>query len=177
MEKVAPSLLRRRGGVRWVGLAIFFLALGLGEVCTGDAWNLPAGPAGGTGALAPVRFNKMHCACAWTDIPMLHIVRHHNDHNHHNHLLRLTLLTWEWEFSSSFSGTLSRALYRKLPCSAADFVGGAARRTASTPAPSTVTSRWRSSWSWQQPSTTLSGWRGRERERSTRSTTAFGQKK
>ena len=31
------------GGVRWACLAIFFLALGLGEVCTGDAWNLPFG--------------------------------------------------------------------------------------------------------------------------------------
>ena len=26
--------------VRWACLAIFFLALGLGEVCAGDAWNL-----------------------------------------------------------------------------------------------------------------------------------------
>ena len=29
-------------GVRWACLAIFFLDLGLGEVCTGDAWNLPS---------------------------------------------------------------------------------------------------------------------------------------
>ena len=29
-------------GVRWACLAIFFLALGLGEICTGDAWNLPS---------------------------------------------------------------------------------------------------------------------------------------
>ena len=28
--------------VRWASLAIFFLALGLGEVCTGYAWNLPS---------------------------------------------------------------------------------------------------------------------------------------
>ena len=34
-------------GVRWADLAIFFLALGLGDVCTGDAWNLPSK---GTGA-------------------------------------------------------------------------------------------------------------------------------
>ena len=26
--------------MRWASLAIFFLALGFGEVCTGDAWNL-----------------------------------------------------------------------------------------------------------------------------------------
>ena len=32
-------------------------------------------PAEGTGALAPVRFNKLHCAPAWTDIRALHIVR------------------------------------------------------------------------------------------------------
>ena len=29
-------------GVRWECLAIFFLDLGLGEVCAGDAWNLPS---------------------------------------------------------------------------------------------------------------------------------------
>ena len=45
-----------------------FPRLGLGEVCTGDAWNLPSegtgvvgfrlvSPAEGTGALAPVRFD------------------------------------------------------------------------------------------------------------------------
>ena len=28
--------------VWWASLAIFFLALGLGEICTGDAWNLPS---------------------------------------------------------------------------------------------------------------------------------------
>ena len=28
--------------MRWACLAIFFLALGLGGVCTGDAWNLPS---------------------------------------------------------------------------------------------------------------------------------------
>ena len=55
-------------GVRWASLTTFFLALGLGEVCTGDACNLPFwgtgvgvlrldSPAEGTGALAPVRFN------------------------------------------------------------------------------------------------------------------------
>ena len=29
-------------GVRWADLAIFFLTLGLGEVCTGNAWDLPS---------------------------------------------------------------------------------------------------------------------------------------
>ena len=54
-------------GVRWACLAIFFLALGLGEV-SGDAWNLPSegtgvvgfrlvSPAEGTSALALVHFN------------------------------------------------------------------------------------------------------------------------
>ena len=53
--------------VRWACLAIFFLALGLGEDCTGDAWNLPSegtgvggfrlvSPAEGAGALTPARF-------------------------------------------------------------------------------------------------------------------------
>ena len=36
------SLPPKEWGVRWASLAIFFLALGLGEVCTGDAWNLPS---------------------------------------------------------------------------------------------------------------------------------------
>ena len=55
-------------GVRWASLAIFFLDLGLGEVCSGDAWNLLSkatgigcfrlvSPAEGTSALALVRFN------------------------------------------------------------------------------------------------------------------------
>ena len=54
--------------MRWASLAIFFLALELGEVCIGDAWNLPSegtgvvgyrlvSPAEGTSALVPVRFN------------------------------------------------------------------------------------------------------------------------
>ena len=54
--------------MRWACLAIFFLDLGLGEVCTGDAWNLPrdgtgvggfrlVSPAEGAGALAPAQFN------------------------------------------------------------------------------------------------------------------------
>ena len=53
--------------VRWACLAIFFLALGLCEFCTGDAWNLPSegtgvggfrlvSPAEGTSALALVHF-------------------------------------------------------------------------------------------------------------------------
>ena len=67
MEKIAP-LPPKEWGVRWASLAIFFLALGLGEVCTGDAWNLPSegtgvvgfrlvSPAEGAGALALARFN------------------------------------------------------------------------------------------------------------------------
>ena len=40
MEKIAPPFLRRRGGERWACLAIFFLALGLGDFALGDAWNL-----------------------------------------------------------------------------------------------------------------------------------------
>ena len=46
MEKIAPPPLPlpflRRRGVSWACLAIFFLALGLGEVCSGDAWNQPS---------------------------------------------------------------------------------------------------------------------------------------
>ena len=67
-KRLRPPLPPKEWGVRWASLAIFFLALGLGEVCTGDAWNLPTegtdvvgvrlvSPAEGTGALAPVRFN------------------------------------------------------------------------------------------------------------------------
>ena len=40
-KRLRPPFLRWSGrGVRWACLGIFFLALGLGEVCTGDAWNL-----------------------------------------------------------------------------------------------------------------------------------------
>ena len=56
--------------MRWADLAIFFVDSGLGEFCTGDAWNLPSegtgvevyrlvSPAEGTGALAPVCFNSL----------------------------------------------------------------------------------------------------------------------
>ena len=86
--------------MRWASLAIFFLALGLGEVCTGYAWNLPSegtgvvgfwlvSPAEGTGALALVRF-KLVCMRArdWTDTRVQHTGPHHHllHHNHnHNH--------------------------------------------------------------------------------------------
>ena len=36
------SLPPKEWEVRWTSLAILFLDLGLGEVCTGDAWNLPS---------------------------------------------------------------------------------------------------------------------------------------
>ena len=66
--KDCAPLLPKERRVRWACLAIFFLALGLGEVCTGDAWNLPSegtgvvgfrlvSPAEGTSALALVHFN------------------------------------------------------------------------------------------------------------------------
>ena len=66
MEKVAHPFLRRRGRERWACLAIFFLALGLGDFALGDAWNLHSeatgvvgyrldSPAEGTGAMATVR--------------------------------------------------------------------------------------------------------------------------
>ena len=60
---------------------------GLGEVCTGDAWNLPSEATGvgsfrllssaeGTGALALTHFNQLHdCWRAWTDTHAIHIVR------------------------------------------------------------------------------------------------------
>ena len=35
-----PPFLQKEREVRWAGLATFFLAVGLGEVCTGDAWDL-----------------------------------------------------------------------------------------------------------------------------------------
>ena len=66
--KDCSSLPPKEWGVRWASLAIFFLALGLGDFCTRYAWNLPSegtgvvgfrlvSPAEGTGALALVRFN------------------------------------------------------------------------------------------------------------------------
>ena len=79
-------------GVRWACLAIFFLALGLGEVCTGDAWNLLSegtgvvffwlvSPAEGTSALALVHFKSLHAACAYGR----HVfVFAHSPHHHHH---------------------------------------------------------------------------------------------
>ena len=68
MEKIAFPFLRKSGEARWACLALFFLALGLGDFLHWDAWNLHweatgvvgyrlDSPAEGTGALAPVRFN------------------------------------------------------------------------------------------------------------------------
>ena len=42
MEKIAPPLPPKERGVRWACLAIFFLALGLGDFAPGDAWNVPS---------------------------------------------------------------------------------------------------------------------------------------
>ena len=81
-----PSKERR---VRWACLAIFFLALGLGEVCAGDAWNLSSegtgaevfrlvSPAEGAGALALALFEKKKVARGlrvWTDTRVMHTVR------------------------------------------------------------------------------------------------------
>ena len=41
-EKDCASLPPLGKGERWAYLAIFFLASGLGEVCTGEAWNMPS---------------------------------------------------------------------------------------------------------------------------------------
>ena len=51
-------------GVRWACFAIFFLALGLGEVCTGDAWNLLS-EATGVGLL-PARQSSRRDQCTGT---------------------------------------------------------------------------------------------------------------
>ena len=61
--------------MRWASLAIFFLALGLGDFCTRDAWNLPSegtgegvfqpvSPAEGVSALTLAHFNQFHAARA-----------------------------------------------------------------------------------------------------------------
>ena len=82
----APLPLKERG-VRWACLAIFFLALGLGDLLhwgrlePAFGGNRRSGcrldsPAEGTGALAPVRFNSLHdCWRAWTDTHVIHSVR------------------------------------------------------------------------------------------------------
>ena len=77
-------------------LAIFFIALRLGEVCTGDAWNLPSegtgvgffrllSPAEETCALALVHFNSLH-PCARMDrhtrTPPTHNPPTHTHHHH-----------------------------------------------------------------------------------------------
>ena len=82
-----------------------------------------------------------------------------------------------------FSGTLSRALFRessrgRTPClRLTSWVALLGDGVNASSVRSTVTSRWRSIWSWQRPSTTArSRWRRREREWSTRSTSAFGHR-
>ena len=65
--KDCNTLPPKERGERWACLAIFFLALGLGDFALGNAWNLHSeatgvvgyqldSPAEGTGAMAPVRF-------------------------------------------------------------------------------------------------------------------------
>ena len=73
--------------MRRASLAIFFLALGLGDylhlgtpgTCSRRLQALGGfrlvSPAEGTSALALARSNSMHRACAWTDIRTLHTVR------------------------------------------------------------------------------------------------------
>ena len=52
-------------GVRWACFAIFFLDLGLGEVCTGDAWNLLS-EASGVGVF-PAGQSSRRGQCTGTD--------------------------------------------------------------------------------------------------------------
>ena len=52
MEKSASPSSEGVGG-EWACLAIFFLDLGLGEFCTGDAWNLHSEATGRSGTNAP----------------------------------------------------------------------------------------------------------------------------
>ena len=85
MEKIAAPFLRRRGGARWACLAIFFLALGLVEFCTGEAWNLPSEGTGLEVFLAgqpkgPVHWHWSILICCvhaltWSDTSSLFIVR------------------------------------------------------------------------------------------------------
>ena len=104
MEKIALLLPPKQRGVRWASLAIFFLDLGLGEVCSGDAWNLPsegtgvgffpAGQSSRRGWCAGTSpFNSLH-ACAQMDRHSCVTPRpHHTHHNHHNHHKSTWLLT------------------------------------------------------------------------------------
>ena len=68
--------------VRWASLAIFFLALGLGEVCTGDAWNVlleargsgwSAQPKGPVHRHWSILFSCMRVR-VWTNMRVLHFV-------------------------------------------------------------------------------------------------------
>ena len=55
--------------VRWACLAIFFLDSGLGEVCTGDAWDLPSE---GTGI---VGFRLVRPAKRTSALALVHLIR------------------------------------------------------------------------------------------------------
>ena len=68
-KRLRSPLPPKERGERWACLAIFFLALGLGDFAPGDAWNLPSegtgvgffcrlvSPAEGVSALALTHFN------------------------------------------------------------------------------------------------------------------------
>ena len=83
--------------MRWACLAIYFFALGLGEVCTGVNWNLLSeatgiggfqlvSPAEGASTLVLAHF-LVHCILrARMDRHARIATRpHHNHRNHHNH--------------------------------------------------------------------------------------------
>ena len=106
--------LRITGEVRWASLAIFFLDLGLGEVCSGDAWNLPsegtgvgvfpAGQSSRRGWCAGTSpFNSLH-ACARMDRHSCVTPRPHNHHNYHTSCLPVAFPKCDIFVNDGFSG-------------------------------------------------------------------------
>ena len=58
--------------MRWACLAIFFLALGLGEFCTRDAWNLPSEGTGVVGFPAGQSSRRDQCTGTGSFLLVLH---------------------------------------------------------------------------------------------------------
>ena len=92
-KRLRPPLPPKEWEVRWASLAIFFLALGLGEFCTVYAWNLlsegtgvglfPAGQSSQRGQCTGTDPFKLVARCTCMD---RHACVTHSPYHHHHHL-------------------------------------------------------------------------------------------
>ena len=119
MEKIAPPLPPQEWRVRWTCLAIFSLALGFDEVCTGEAWNLPSEGTGlGFWLVSPVhwRWPIFNWRCThpltWPDTSSLLHLHHH--HHHQSMNTRACSLVCSREMAGLAGGAARRRRERQL---------------------------------------------------------------